>query len=590
MVARFLVTTALEDTWPEDGVPILFLGEWCRLYERKFAWENRDAVVAPYHWDDRRKLHENYLYLQALYEKLLGELAEQLNALHHVDYSLRYWRIIVGPWLGYFIQMLFDRWSMLRQVMRDNEIAAVQVLRRSSGEGVPNDMAAFIDFFIGDQWNELIYGEILDWLDMPVEKIDASKQMVPKPSNRVGPMSPASRLKRVLAKVARSLSGALCRENEYFFIASYLRIPQDMLLQLKLGQLPKSWGPVKAPISQYDPAARQWQLHLNENSDEFLTLLCTLIPRHIPKTYLEGYGALVSLAKSLPWPGKPKAIFTSNSYSTDDVFKAWAALKVEAGAPLIIGQHGGNYGMALWGFTEEHQIAIADRFLTWGWATAESSNVKPIGNLKGFAKQITNNEEGIALLVEMVLPRYSYHMYSSPVAAGQWLNYFDEQCRFVQALPAELRAQLLVRLYSQDYGLSQRQRWQDRFPGISLDNGQQPMERLMGKARIFISTYNATTFLESLSMDFPTIMFWNPKHWELRGPASPYLEQLKSVGIYHETPESAARQMEAVWHDVAGWWQSPEVQAVRQAFCSRYACIPEQPLDVVATLFREIVQ
>ena len=123
MVARFLVTTALEDTWPTGEVPLLFLGERCRLYERKSAWENRDAVVATYHWDDRLKLHQDYLHLQVLYEELLGELAAQLNVLHRVDYSLRYWRIIVGPWLGYFIQMLFDRWSMLHQVLRDHKVA-----------------------------------------------------------------------------------------------------------------------------------------------------------------------------------------------------------------------------------------------------------------------------------------------------------------------------------------------------------------------------------------------------------------------------------------------------------------------------------
>ena len=68
---RFLVTTAIEDTWPKNGEPILFLGEWCRLYGRKNQWEKLDAVVAPYHWDDREKLYLDYQYLNELYEILL---------------------------------------------------------------------------------------------------------------------------------------------------------------------------------------------------------------------------------------------------------------------------------------------------------------------------------------------------------------------------------------------------------------------------------------------------------------------------------------------------------------------------------------
>jgi putative transferase (TIGR04331 family) len=585
VVARFLVTTALEETWPVDDVPVLFLGEWCRLYERKSTWENRDAVIAPYHWDDRQKLHRDYLYLQSLYEELLSELATQLNVLHRVDHSLRYWRIIVGPWLGYFIQMLFDRWSMLRQVLSDNEIVGVQVLRRDEGAFVPNDMAGFTSLMINDEWNESIYRKVLDWLAVSVQIIDAKNHALTVRDNKV---SAARQFKRGLARLGTCLSGLVCRQNEYFFISSYLGIKQELLLQAKLGQLPKSWQSVEVPFSTFDCATRQRLLPKVDYKDEFATLARVLLPGEIPKAYLEGYRALVSLTDSMLWPKRPKAIFTCNSFIDDDIFKVWAAHKVESGTPLVIGQHGGNYGMALWSFTEDHQIAIADKFLTWGWSVPESKKIEPVGNFKGFGKRHVADETGVALLVETTIPRQGYHMYSVPVAAGQWLDYFEDQCRFVQALPTFLQKKLLVRLYSHDYGLCQHQRWQDRFPDIQLDNGVQPMKLLLKKTRLYVSTYNATTYLESLSLNFPTIMFWNPTHWELRDSALPYFEKLKLVGIFHDTPESAARQMAAVWSDVSGWWQSAVVQTVRQEFCEHYAYLPEKPLDVMAKVFRDI--
>ena len=55
MKELFLVTTGLEDTWPDSDQSILFLGEWCRLYSQKHRWVNIDAEVVPYHWDDRNK-------------------------------------------------------------------------------------------------------------------------------------------------------------------------------------------------------------------------------------------------------------------------------------------------------------------------------------------------------------------------------------------------------------------------------------------------------------------------------------------------------------------------------------------------------
>ncbi len=112
--------------------------------------------------------------------------------------------------------------------------------------------------------------------------------------------------------------------------------------------------------------------------------------------------------------------------------------------------------------------------------------------------------------------------------------------------------------------------------------------RLVKKSRLYISSYNATTYLESMSLNIPTIMFWNLKHWELRDSATPFFEKLKAAGIFHESPEDAARQMTSVWDDVSGWWDSAAVQSVRQEFCDHYAHISDKPLEAMEKLFREI--
>ena len=588
MVVRFLVTTALEDTWPVDNSPVLFLGEWCRLYSKKSSWENLDSVVAPYHWDDRQKLYKDYLYLQSLYEVLLKQLASQLNELHKVDHSLRYWRILIGPWLGYFIQMLFDRSVMLQQVLCKFDISDVHVIRRSEGELVPNDMAEFESLFTKDHWNEFVYGQILGLMDVQFDKVDIQNHISDLP-NDVNIATPSVRLKRIFAGVLSRVSGIFCSNNEYFFIASYLGKWNESLIQMKLIQLPKLWRSFVVPDNTFDSAQRQWLMPGFEDIDEFSKLAIALIPVNIPKAYVEGYKKLVFLTESLPWPKKPKAIFTSGSWCSDDVFKAWAARKTESGVPLIIGQHGGNYGMASWNFNEDHQIEIADQFISWGWKKSGYKNISPLGNFKdSFKRKLSSRKDGIALMVEMTMPRQSYHLYSVPVSSEQWLEYFEDQCRFVGSLPECLQDQLIVRLYSSDYGLSQRQRWLDQFPNIKLDEGVKPMKELLDNTRIYISTYNATTYLESLSRNLPTIIFWNPKHSELRDTALPYFEKLRSVGIFHDAPESAAQQMASVWNDVSSWWESAEVQAVRMDFCDRYAHFPAKPLNIMARLFRQM--
>src|SRR6187549_1235821 len=126
MKLRILCTTALEETWPV-GEPTLFLGEWCRRHSRREAWSKLDHEVLPYHWDDREKLLADYRYLAALHERLLAALASALNDIHGVNHSQRYWRIVAGPWLGTFVHILFDRWTMIRRALARGDVVATQV-------------------------------------------------------------------------------------------------------------------------------------------------------------------------------------------------------------------------------------------------------------------------------------------------------------------------------------------------------------------------------------------------------------------------------------------------------------------------------
>lgn len=596
MVARVLVSTALEDTWPKDGAPILFLGEWCKLYDRKHIWQDLDYEVVPYHWDDRKKLHNDYNGLSFLYESAMTSLAEKFNEVHGVNHSLRYWRVLIGPWLGYFIQMLFDRWYMLRRALACCELDSVRVIKREEGDGIPNDMADFTSMFVEDDWNEIICGQILSFMSKPAVNVEQVSIYGNLRTAGTGFDSKSVRtgLKERLARIVASFYPVLTRPNEYFFISSYLGIKQDFLLQIKLGQIPKLWRSPALQRFRYSATARRWSLNLPvtqmaEDWTDFQALVSSLVPKHVPTAYLEGYPAMKKMAKDLAWPRRPKLIFTSICWNSDDLFKIWAAEKVEKGVPLILGQHGGNYGVALHNFNEELQISISDHFLTWGWEDSAQQKLKSIGILKGFGdRKIQHDKTGKALLVEFIMPRYSYHMFSIPVAAGQWKEYFGDQCRFVNALPEELRRELLVRLPKVDFGYSQSSRWHSCFPDIELDAGARPMLELLKQARIYISTYNATTYLESLSLNFPTLIFWNPGHWELREEVQPYFELLKAAGIFHETPESAARKMAEVWDDVDGWWYDLKTQKAREVFCERFAHIPAKPLDSMASLVREL--
>jgi putative transferase (TIGR04331 family) len=310
-----------------------------------------------------------------------------------------------------------------------------------------------------------------------------------------------------------------------------------------------------------------------------------MISQHIPTFYLEGYNSLVDCIENVAWPAKPKCIFTSNALHSNDVFKAWAAQQTENGASFIIGQHGGHYGIGLWIWIEEHEIAISDRYLSWGWNEPEQPKVHPVGQIKQRVPLGVNHaEQSGLLLVTTTMPRYSYHMYSSFVSS-QWLDYLEDQFMFTENLSPIIQNTLTVRLYAQDYRWDQEKRWSDRFPNVALDSGKKNIDELIARSRVFVSTYNAATYLESFTMNIPTVIFWNPKHWELRDTAVSYFEELKRVGIFHDTPEAAACHVKDVWDDINSWWDDRLVKKALRRFKERYC---NQQTDLLTSVEAEL--
>ena len=125
--------------------------------------------------------------------------------------------------------------------------------------------------------------------------------------------------------------------------------------------------------------------------------------------------------------------------------------------------------------------------------------------------------------------------------SSQWLNYLHDQYEFCESLRTDLRYFILVRIFPHDYGWYQTHRWQDRFPEIEIDTGHEPIKKSIDRSGLYVSTYNATTYLEAFAMNVPTVMFWNPDHWEIRDFAKQYFEELERVKVFHKTPKSASK-------------------------------------------------
>ena len=530
-----------------------------------------------------------------VYEACLLALSDRLNALHDVNFSLRYWRIIIGPWLNCFIPSVFDRLTMIKTAQSQHGVGSILLQHGNSPLNVPHDMNEFLKWHHDDPWNERLICRIVELAGLDIA-------MVPPSGNGRGVVKPVSQSKRhfaiseqtkgALKKCLGVILGCVMKRERVVIIRSGLSFWQYVRLNLRLQQIPSFSYTQAVPLARPEAKDRTWHLSIKVDaagnvSPQFIKILETLIPEQMPSAYVEGFRANRLEAKKSRLSGRAEVIYSINRWMNDAGFKFWLAEALEKGAKFLLGQHGGFFGVGQWSSFLDHQIEISDRYLTWGWGSS-SEKVRslglPLSSLK--ERKAPIQKQGHILMPQMACSRYSTYLSSWPIAAGQWEEYFNEQAMFIDHLPSEISQKLAIRLYPKgDYGLMQRSRWQKRFPHITLDLGNKPMNMQLGASSLLLATYNATTFLEGFIQNIPTMIFWNPDFWELDESAQPFFAILERSGVFHRSAESAAKHLIDIWPDINQWWEHPETQDARRVFCERFAVVPH---DLVGAMHREI--
>ena len=130
-----------------------------------------------------------------------------------------------------------------------------------------------------------------------------------------------------------------------------------------------------------------------------------------------------------------------------------------------------------------------------------------------------------------------------------------------------------IRLYQVDRDWNQKERWDSRFSNINFDSNDISLLNSLKNSRIFIGTYNATTYLEAFSVNIPSVLFWNPYHWELDDQALIFLGSLKMLEYFIRRHLVQHAILERIWDDIDSWWNSDKVQEAVFNFNSRYSKI-----------------
>ncbi len=574
----FLATTALSEFWDKEK-EILFLGEWCLRYDMRGDWEGLNLKIMDYPWDSPAAYNEAKDSCGKVYEDMLVGLAKSLNKIHGVNYSNRYWKIIIGPWLVHYIHALYDRYICIKTALELNPNLETLSLSQESFM-TPIDLADFKLQSTGDLYNLQLYSQIIKLMgySMP-EKPYTIKSKKASERNQSSYKRIRPRVKELLKKyesVFNKIGGRISP-----VLMGQMYISKSDIFKICLKSRFKIWPlfPIELNISsshiKKDVREELLNLPVVDNGNFFQKIVIQTLPRNFPIAYMEGYSTIRdSILRTFVGPSK--AIVDSVGWFLNEPFKVLAAEKSESGTILLGVQHGGVWGIAQDVPGEEHEVSITDFFFSWGWKREGCEKVRPMPNPKishlkrrSIHRKIPDN--GPILHLSTIFPRY-LELFRSVPMGPQVMNYLENQFAFIKSLPPKIRQMMIIRPHMKNiYGWQQCQRFNELFPNVKIDDYSKSFHERIEMCRLVVCSDNQTTFLESMAFNVPTLLFIDPAQWKIRADAAPYYQKLERVGILSWGPKKAALKVAEIYDDTTAWWSSNEIQSVREEFVNRFA-------------------
>lgn len=563
----FLATTALEEFW-DASKPIVFLGEWCLLYERRSSWQALDGRLLASPYDNADAADNAYCYINRIYEQMLPLLAVALNSIHSQSHSPRYWRILIGPWLQLYLPVVYDRFLHIRHAL-DQYPGFTTIGLSAESFVVPTDTLSFACFLSEDSYNLQLYTKILSVIgrEFPCKKMEAPRNpLYGKLLGNSLKRRAVSYAVKIFAGVSTKFSKTTLFRNSYF--------PKQVELQLtarNIGRILPSWNQV-VPCRKfkYDSEKRDALRYLEIGKDEFELCLAAMLFADMPQCFVEGFGSVEDGARE-NYPRKTEAIFSANGWYYDEAFKQWSAKCADDGTMLLGTQHGGNYGALKNMPSEDHELAIVDRYYSWGWARTDCKAkviAMPATKLIGRKKLAADNSMRGILWVATSAHRY---VIQYPFLPAYFQEYLAWQARFANALPQLVMKEVRFRPHYENYGWGTAEQLKDAVPGVQVESWDVPFQESLGSCRLYVCDHLSTTFAEALAANKPTVLFWNPDANKLRAEAQSYFDLLRDAGIFFDTPEAAAVAVADVYDDVEAWWNNAERQETIRLFCERFA-------------------
>jgi putative transferase (TIGR04331 family) len=576
-IGKSLILSSIESLWPKHGHAVL-VDDFCNFTKDPASNSIIDLEISKDYGLDKNTNDENHKGITELFNLLLPQFINFLNAYHQVQESSIYWERIITHWLFRSISALLVNYRHLEQVLLNHQIEKVLVAKERFEDLIPNNSLDFALKIRDPAFIAVLRSEILRHI-----LIENQGPQITEIQTRILSTESPPQAQSVRARIFagwnyffRKCDFRKYFDNYCFMGSTYLPRYQEAFLKMSFFQMPIFYeSPLIKSGSNY-ASVRNSSFFVSKDSNREEMFIFSNIASLIPRSYLEDFHKYRSHILASNLPKCPSTIVTANNYDMDDYFKIWSSEKYKNGSKIIVWQHGNNIGTAR--HSHYPEVSNSDRYVTWGWSHTLNTQHGFCQNFGSTPKPRSHRQKNLLLIQDQFPTNWNL-----TDTANRFKYYVQDQHAFIKSLSAQPISSLIIRKFGFDLNNNfANKHWHDleiqENMTLKFDNKHGSIYKLVRRSRIAVFAYYSTGFLECLAMDHPTIAFWREGFDIFSDEVVQDFIPLYSNGLIHFSADSASNHVNANWDDVYAWWTSPSVVNAKKTFVEKHSRQSRKPI------------
>jgi putative transferase (TIGR04331 family) len=546
----------------------VYLGFWALPNNEFLSYKNKK--INKFLWADKSKFLKDSLYIKKIYLKLCRILFLSLNKTHQSQFSIKFWNILLYPWLYYYISSLYFRWNCIKKIKINNCFIFDKNLEQNENNYLEDHL-----LFCNDHWNQKIFQEII--LTQKKKYIYQKKFNNQKYSfqkkicyNKFFFWLPSS-----LFSLYNYLISLLKKNKVLFINTCYPRNSNFFLFKkYKLNSYLSYFFEKLNPLFVYSGNSNHYlrkkfkilfsDYFLSQN--KFEIFLRKKISEDLPNYLLEDFNNYLNRYIKI---NDSKIIITAYDLFSKFPNKFYIAEQVNKGAKLLLLEHGGSLRTKkVW---LDLDLNIVDKKITWHKATNSKEfqiPTHPFYFNKLFNRNIDYRKNTDCVLIGGGDYKHVWNS-SYAIKQPQIIEQLESVKKLYSCLDCNIKKRIFIKphedySYSSDVTFDLSKFYEKVFGKKIIRNSS--LEDCIARSKLAITVYPMTTFSKCLYSSIPTVLIFNKKHYIFHGKVNNLIKKLIQSKIIFYDPIIAARHINNIWKDPQVWFNSKNVKKVRDLF------------------------